>query len=441
VSAQTGELFGSSDHEPLASRMRPKTLEQYAGQGHILGKGKMLRRSIEADMVSSIVLYGPPGCGKTTLARIIANHTKSRFVELNATDATVADIRSSAAEAKSALGMGEKTTLFIDEIHRFNKGQQDALLPHVENGTLRLIGATTQNPFFSINSPLVSRSQIFQLKELDESDIIGILERAAKDELKNVVIAPEALKLLAQRSDGDARRALNGLELAYKTGEPSGGKVLISAADAAESIQTKAILYDNDGDGHYDTISAFIKSMRGSDPDAALYWLAKMLEAGEEPRYIARRLVIHAAEDVGLADPSAILTATAAQSAVETIGMPEAKIPLAMATLHIALAPKSNSSCAGIGAALNFVQNNPLKTIPPALRDTHYAGAQELGNGEGYLFPHDYPNGFVDQNYLPEPVKLYHPSNRGVERELNERLNLIRELAKKKSNTPPEEKP
>lgn len=411
--------------------MRPQTLDDYAGQEHILAKGKMLRRAIEADMISSLVLYGPAGTGKTSLARIIANVTKSRFLELNATEATVSDIRASAASAKEGLNIGEKTILFIDEIHRFNKGQQDALLPHVENGTLRLVGATTQNPFFSINSPLVSRSQIFQLKELSQENIIGILERAIQKELTNAVVSPEALKLLAQRSDGDARRALNGLELAYKTGEPSAGKIVISVEDAAESIQKKALVYDNDGDGHYDTISAFIKSLRGSDPDAALYWLAKMIEAGEEPRYIARRLVVHAAEDVGLADPTALLTATAAQSAVETIGMPEAKIPLAMATLHIALAPKSNSSAAGISAALAYVQEHPLAIIPSPLRDTHYEGAASLGNGEGYKYPHNFPNGYVDQDYLPEPIKLYSPVARGVERELNERLNLIKELAKK----------
>jgi len=369
--------------------------------------------------------------GKTSLARIIAAHTKSEFAELNATDSNVAEIRKAVETAKDALAIGKKTILFIDEIHRFNKGQQDSLLPHVENGTLRLIGATTQNPFFSINSPLVSRSQIFQLRELDEAAIIRILERAIRQELPEVVAEPAALKLLAQRSDGDARRALNGLELAYKTGEPSAGKILISAEDAAESIQKKTLVYDNDGDGHYDTISAFIKSLRGSDPDAALYWLAKMIEAGEEPRYIARRLVVHAAEDVGLADPSALQTATAAQSAVETIGMPEARIPLAMATLHIAMAPKSNSACVGIDAAIAHVAANPLQSIPYHLRDSHYEGAASLGNGEGYKYPHDFPNGFVQQTYLPDPVQLYFPSNRGVERELNERLELIKNLAKK----------
>lgn len=363
-------------------------------------------------------------CGKTTLARIIANHTKSHFEELNATESSVSDIRKAAEAAKSRLAIGEKTILFIDEIHRFNKGQQDALLPHVETGTIRLVGATTQNPFFAINGPLVSRSLIVQLKELSDEEVIRILRRAVERELTNAVVEEDAYRLLAARSDGDARRALNGLELAYRTGEPCQGKVMISQADVAESIQKKTILYDQDGDAHYDTISAFIKSLRGSNPDGALYWLAKMIEAGEEPRYIARRLVVHASEDVGMADPTALLVATAAQSAVETIGMPEAQIPLAQATIHIALAPKSNSACRGISEARAYVQQNPLLPIPKHLRDTHYEGAALLGNGEGYKYPHNFPHGVVEQEYLPKPVKLYHPSTRGVEREMNEALEL-----------------
>jgi putative ATPase len=434
-SSDQGELFAAdTSHQPLAHKMRPASLDDYIGQEHILAKGKMLRRAIEADMIPSVILYGTPGSGKTSLARIIATTTKSRFIEINATDASVSDIRKNAEDAKEALKMGAKTTLFIDEIHRFNKGQQDALLPHVENGTLRLIGATTQNPYFAINGPLVSRSQIYQLQPLEPHHIKTLLERALERHLTKVTAESTALDLLVARSDGDARRALNALELAAKTTEPlpgTGGKVHITDADAAESIQSKTILYDQNGDAHYDTTSAFCKSLRGSDPNAALYWMAKMLEAGEEPRYIARRLVIHAAEDVGMADPSAILTATAAQSAVETIGLPEAKIPLAMAVIHICLAPKSNSACAGIAAATRAVKEYPLLEVPPAMRDTHYASAGELGNGVGYKFPHDFYQGFVKQNYLPadapdELKNLYRPSGIGKELILWERLKALR---------------
>jgi putative ATPase len=420
------ELFDeeAENPAPLAHRMRPKTLDEYAGQQHILAPGKMLRRAIEGDMVESIILYGPPGTGKTTLARIITNLTMRRFVELNATESTVADIRKAAEEAKNMLAIGEKTIVFIDEIHRFNKGQQDALLPHVETGRLALIGATTQNPFFALNSPLISRSQIFQLQPLGEDDILSILKRALAQELPHVQAEPAALKLLARQCDGDARRALNGLELACKTAEPTANGVFLSEADAAESIQRKVLLYDRDGDGHYDTISAFIKSLRGSDPDAALYWLARLLASGEDPRYVARRLVIHAAEDVGMADPTALLVATAAQSAVETIGLPEAKIPLAQAAIHIALAPKSNSACAGISAAMAYVESQPAPPVPLHLRDTHYDGASKLGNGKGYRYPHDYVGGVCHQTYLPDEVdaKFYAPSSRGREGELNDRL-------------------
>lgn len=436
--ASQSDLFSDTSHEPLAHRARPRTLEEYRGQEHIMGKGKLLRRAIEADMLASVILYGPAGSGKTTLARLIASHSKSRFVEINATEANVSDLRKAAEEAKNLLGIGQKTTLFIDEIHRFNRGQQDALLPHVENGTLRLIGATTQNPFFAINSPLVSRSQIFQLEPLSQAEIQETLRSAAEKFLPDAEIEPEALAFLAAACDGDARRALNGLELAYKTGEPTvGGKVGVRLQDAADSIQRKPLRYDPDGDNHYDTISAFIKSMRGSDPDATLYWLARMLESGEEPRYIARRLVIHAAEDVGLADPSALQTATAAQSAVETIGLPEAKIPLAMAALHIALAPKSNSACAGISAACQYVREHTAPEVPMHLRDTHYEGAAQLGNGQDYLYPHDAPNGFCGQGGLPEgvPAEFYRPGERGTERELNERLAVLRELAQKKTTS------
>jgi len=418
----------ATSSEPLASKMRPTTLEEYVGQEHILKKGKLLRRAIEADKVRSILLYGPAGTGKTTLARIIANTTKSKFIEINATESSVAEIRKIAAQAKTRLENGATTTCFIDEIHRFNKGQQDALLPYVEKGIIRLIGATTQNPFFAINAPLISRQQVFQLEPLSKESILTILQQAVTNPKKGygnlpLKVTEDAYHFLAESSDGDARRALGGLELAVLTTEPDPkGEIHIDLEIAQESIQKKAIVYDREGDSHYDTISAFIKSMRGSDPNATLYWLAKMLEAGEEPRYIARRIVIHAAEDVGLADPSALQSATAAQSAVETIGLPEAKIPLAMAALHVALAPKSNSACKGIAAATSYVRENPLLQVPKHLRDTHYEGAQKLGHGNGYLYPHNYPHGYVEQDYLPEKLVLYHPSQNGVEKTLTDEL-------------------
>lgn len=427
--------------EPLANRMRPTCLEEIIGQEHLLAKGSLLRRAIEADRIGSIVLYGPPGTGKTTTARVIAAHTETTFRELNATESSVAELRSVAEKAKRDLESEknpQRTTLFIDEIHRFNKSQQDALLPHVERGVLRLIGATTQNPFFYVNGPLISRSQVFELQVLTEDEIETTLNRALKDKVRglgylDISLDPKAIKLLCARSDGDARRALNGLELAALTTAPEpNGKIWIGPQEIEQSIQKKSIVYDQDGDAHYDTISAFIKSMRGSDPDAALYWLAKMLEAGEEPRYIARRLVVHAAEDVGLADPTAIQTAVAAQTAVETIGLPECRIPLAMATLHIAMAPKSNSACKGIDAALKTVREEALKVIPKPLRDAHYPGASKLGNGANYLYPHNYPQGWVPQTYLPGHIQgespFYKPTNRGVEGELNDRLNLIKAI-------------
>lgn len=434
MSLQQNNLFSPpASTEPLASRMRPKTLEAFLGQEHLTAQGRMLRRAIEADMLGCTILYGPPGTGKTSLARLIAKTTKSHFIEINATESSIAELREMIQASRRRLDTGQSTTCFIDEIHRFNRGQQDALLPHVEKGTVRLIGATTQNPFFALNAPLISRAQIFQFHSLKPKEIKDLLQRALKSELDQAQAEEDALELLIQRCDGDARRALNGLELAWKTcrGSSLDGKKLITFEDAQESIQTKAILYDHDGDGHYDTISAFIKSMRGSDPDATLYWLAKMLEAGEEPRYIARRIVIHAAEDVGLADPQCLATATAAQSAVETIGMPEAKIPLAMAALHVALAPKSNAACKGISQALAYVQNQELLEIPTHLRDTHYEGASKLGNGDGYLYPHNFPNGFVQQEYLPKELKFYHPSENGRERELCSRLELLKNLHRK----------
>lgn len=439
----TPDLFKSdqpSSKEPLASRMRPRTLEEFWGQKHILAPEKLLSRAIRSDCIRSLILYGPAGTGKTSLSRIIASHTKSYFVEVNATNSSVAELRKVSKEAKERKEtLGQSTTLFIDEIHRFSRSQQDCLLPDVEKENLRLIGATTQNPFFSVNSPLISRSQVFELQSLDHTEIAQVLKNALADQErglgnKNIKIEQDALQFFCDYSDGDARRALNGLELSFLSTNPDSktGEVIIDLATAQESIQKKAIVYDGDGDAHYDTISAFIKSMRGSDPDATLYWLAKMLEAGEEPRYIARRIVVHASEDVGMADPTCLLVATAAQSAVETIGLPEAKIPLAQAALHVALAPKSNSASKGIALACEHVQKNSLQTIPKSLRDAHYPGAARLGNGDGYLYPHNYPLGISpsSQNYLPETVSLYFPTQRGIEGKLNENLKTAREITK-----------
>ncbi|MFZ4716450.1 MAG: replication-associated recombination protein A, partial [Chthoniobacterales bacterium] len=361
---------------PLAARMRPRTLEEYAGQSHILGEGKLLRRAIEADRLSSIILYGPPGTGKTSLARLIAARTKSRFIELSGVEGSVADIRKAVGAAAIEARNGGRTLLFIDEIHRFNKAQQDALLPDVERGTVRLIGATTQNPFFSINSPLVSRSQIFQLQPLSVEELIALQYRAVSDVERGLGDLPVdleegAARHLATVSDGDARKCLNSLEIAART-TPFGadGRIRITLAEASESIQKKAIVYDGSGDDHYDTASAFIKSLRGSDPDAALYWLAKMLHAGEELRFITRRLVIFASEDVGLADPLAMPLAISAQQAVEFVGLPEARITLAHATVYLATAPKSNSAYAALGAAEADIGSGRTLAVPPHLRDS-----------------------------------------------------------------------
>jgi putative ATPase len=421
----------------LAERLRPKTLEDFAGQIHLLGTPEepgLLRRAILNGTLGSAIFYGPPGCGKTTLARIAASTAKASILEINASESSVADIRRAAEFSKENLRAGaeRRTLLFIDEIHRFNKGQQDALLPHVENGTLQLIGATTENPFFSIVGPLLSRCVIFPLEPLETKDV-GTLIKRGLEEL-GAKMEGRIVQALADKSNGDPRTALNALELAFRSkGSPNPA---LTEKDIAQALQQKSLRFDKGGDNHYDIISAFIKSMRGSDPDATLYWLARMIASGEEPRYIARRLVVHAAEDVGLADPSALQSATAAQSAVETIGMPEAKIPLAMAALHIALAPKSNSACAGISKALGFVteDSSPAGPPPPHLRDSHYQGAQILGHGEGYKFPHDHPGGYVEQNYFPEalaenPPKLYENSRHGLERELNERLETIKETS------------
>lgn len=421
---------------PLAARMRPRTLDEYAGQQHFLGEGKLLRRMLEADRIASVLFYGPPGTGKTSLAELIASHTKSRFVRLNAAASGVKELRSALDDARRALeARQQRTVLFIDELHRFNKAQQDVLLPDVEDGVVRLIGATTANPFFSLVAPLVSRSQIFEFKPLSKDDLLGVLRRALTDPERglgqlNVSATEEALDFLAEVSDGDARRALNGLEIGALS---LGGKqpAVLDLQVAQESIQKKAIRYDADGDEHYDAASALIKSMRGSDPDAAIYWLARMLEAGEDPRFLARRIVIAAAEDVGNADPTALILAQAAAAATEFVGLPECRIPLAQAAIYIALAPKSNSAYMAIEAALDDVRTQSVLPVPVHLQDTHYKGAKRLGHGQGYEYPHDTAEGFVDADYLGVDKQYYFPTERGVEAELARRLEELR--AKKRT--------
>jgi len=419
---------------PLATRMRPTTLADYAGQLHILGPGKLLRRAIEADRVASLILFGPPGTGKTTLAQVIAGATKSRFERLSGVEGTVADIRRAVARAAQRRASGQRTIVFIDEIHRFNKAQQDVLLPEVENGIVRLVGATTQNPFFSINSALVSRSQIFELRPLSESDLLLLIGRAMSDRLCglgkfNAEITPEASEFLARASDGDARKCLNALEIAVLTTPPGAdGRIRVDLPAAEDSIQRKAVVYDPNGDDHYDTISAFIKSIRGSDPDAAIYWLAKMLHAGEEVRFITRRLVICASEDIGLADSNALVVAQAAAQAVEFIGLPEANLILAHATLYLATAPKSNSATVAIGQAAKEVREGRTLAVPDHLRDGHYKGSERLGHGQGYLYSHDFEGSFVPQAYLPEGRRYFEPTENGLEKRIKERLEHWRRL-------------
>ena len=426
-----GEVALPAD-APLAARMRPRSLDEYVGQSHILGEGKLLRRAIEADRLSSVIFYGPPGTGKTSLARVIARSTRSRFIELSGVEGGVADIRKAITTATIEARRGGRTLLFIDEIHRFNKAQQDALLPDVERGTVRLIGATTQNPFFSINSPLVSRSQIFQLESLTIQDLVLLQQRAVADAERGLGGLPidleEAAALhLATVSDGDARKCLNALEIAARTTPyDAGGRIRITLEVAAESIQKKAVVYDGTGDDHYDTISAFIKSLRGSDPDAALYWLAKMLHAGEELLFITRRLVIFASEDVGLADPLALPLAISAQQAVEFVGLPEARITLAHATVYLATAPKSNSAYAALGKAQEDLAKGRTLAVPAHLRDSHYQGAKEFGHGKGYQYAHDYEGGYVPQSYLPEGRVYYTPLRIGAETRIADRVEAWR---------------
>ena len=412
------------NESPLASRMRPATLEEVVGQEHIVGKGKLLYRAIKADKLSSIIFYGPPGTGKTTLARVIANTTSARFTQLNATTAGKKDMEEVVKEAQNTLGMyGKKTILFVDEIHRFNKGQQDYLLPFVEDGTLILIGATTENPYFEVNSALISRSIIFELKSLSREDIGKLLDRAVTDKKKGLgsyraVLEPEAREFLADISGGDARAALNAVELGVLT-TPRGedGRIHIDLETASECIQKRVVRYDKTGDQHYDTISAFIKSMRGSDPDAAVYYLAKMLYAGEDIKFIARRIMICASEDVGNADPQALQVAVAAALAAERIGMPEAQIILSQAVTYVASAPKSNAACNAIFEAMESVRKKKT-TVPPHLQDSHYKGAGTMGHGVGYKYAHDYPGHYVEQQYLPSEIEgsvFYRPTENGYE--------------------------
>jgi putative ATPase len=423
---------------PLAARMRPRTIDDYVGQSHILGPGQLLRRAIEADRIQSLIFFGPPGTGKTSLAQIIAHHTRNKFERLSGVESNVADMRRVLGSAVNRLAnTGQPTVLFIDEIHRFNKAQQDVLLPDVESGVVRLIGATTHNPFFFVNSPLVSRSQIFELQPLTEGDLMTLLRRAIADPERglghmNIRADDAALEHVARISDGDARKALNSLEIAALTTAPDAdGSIHITVEVAEQSIQKKAIVYDGDGDAHYDTISAFIKSMRGSDPDATLYWLAKMIHAGEDPRFITRRMLIAAAEDVGLADPMALVLTAAAHQAAEFVGWPEARIPIAEAAVYLATANKSNSAYLAIDAALADVRAGRTLPVPKHLRDSHYKAADQLGHGEGYQYAHDHPEHFVPQDYLGAFKRYYEPTDQGVEKKIKERVERWREMVER----------
>ena len=421
---------------PLASRLRPTKLEEVVGQQHIVGKDKLLYRAIKADKLTSVIFYGPPGTGKTTLAKVIANTTSADFTQINATVAGKKDMEEVVKQAQNALGMyGKKTILFIDEIHRFNKGQQDYLLPFVEDGTIILIGATTENPYFEVNGALLSRSIVFELKALEIPEIKELILRAVNDQEKgmgsyNAVLDDEALDFLADMAGGDARSALNAIELGIlTTPRASDGKIHITLDVASECIQKRVVRYDKNGDNHYDIISAFIKSMRGSDPDAAVYYLAKMLYAGEDVKFIARRIMILASEDIGNADPQALVVATAAAQAVERVGMPESQIILSQAAAYMACAPKSNAAVNAIFAALDSVKRTKT-TVPVHLQDAHYGGHEKLGHGIGYKYAHDYPNHFVKQQYLPDEIQgehFYELSDMGYEKKLKEHMKFIRE--------------
>lgn len=429
-------LFAAEEEEhresarPLAARMRPRTLAEFTGQQHILGEGKLLRRMLDADRIGSVIFYGPPGIGKTSLARLIAAHTKRHFEQLNATTAGVREVRELLKQAEDRLAAGgRQTVVFIDELHRFSRSQQDILLPDVEQGTISLIGATTANPFFSLVAPLISRSQIFEFKELNHDDLRALLKRSLNDSERGLghlrlQVDDDAVDLIVQLSDGDARRALTALEIAALS--VAEGSRQITLEVARESLQKRVMRFDPAGDDHYDLASAFIKSIRGSDPDAALYWLARLLESGEDPRFIARRLVIAASEDIGNADPQGLLIATAAFQATETIGMPECRINLAQATTYLACALKSNASYRAIDAALEDVRTQTVLPVPLHLRDRHYKGAAQLGHGEGYQYSHDSPTGWVDQDYLGVQREYYHPVDRGREQSFREWVDQLR---------------
>ncbi len=431
-------LFSTQEHSafgdaPLSARMRPRTLEEYVGQAHILGPGKLLTRAIEADRLSSLILYGPPGTGKTTLALCLAQKTQSHFEKINAVASNVEQMRQIiAAAVNRRMSSGRKTLLFIDEIHRFNKAQQDVLMPDIEEGHIILIGATVFNPFFALVSPLISRSIVFELLPLTKDDVKTILKRALTDAERglgflNVEMDAQAMDFLADSCDGDGRRALNALEVAaLTTPKDAQGKVRLTLAVAEESIQKKQVNYDGDGDAHYDTASAFIKSMRGSDPDAALYWMAKMIYAGEDQRFIARRIVICASEDVGNADPNALVVANAACQAAEFVGLPEARIILAQAAVYVACAPKSNAVYLGIDAALADVKEKRLSAVPQHLKDASYKGAGQLGRGQGYQYAHDFPDHYVAQQYMPYKAVYYQPTGQGYEAKIKERMDKLK---------------
>lgn len=428
------DLFQTETHKdaPLSVRMRPQNLDDYVGQTHMLGEGKLLSRAIETDRIASLILYGPPGVGKTTLAYCISRRTQGHFERLNAVSANVDDVRSviKAAQHRRANG-GRKTILFIDEIHRFNKAQQDILMPDVEEANIILIGATVSNPSFAIISPLLSRSLVFELKPLSVNDIEQLLRRALTDKTNGLGFLPiqaedAAITFIAEISDGDARKALNALEIGCLTApRREDGTVLFTLSEAEQSVQKKQVVYDRDGDAHYDTTSAFIKSMRGSDPDAALYWLAKMIYAGEDPRFIARRICICAAEDVGNADPRALILANAAMQVSEFVGLPEARIPLAQATVYVACAPKSNAAYIAIDRALEDVQKGRTGQIPDSLKDTHYKGAKKLGRGEGYQYAHNFPHHYVKQTYMPFAASYYEPTEQGYEKTIKQWLAFL----------------
>lgn len=426
----------NENDRPLAYRMRPRNLDEFYGQVEIVGENKLLSRAIKADRLQSLIFYGPPGTGKTSLAQVIANQTEAEFIKLNAVTSGVKDIREVIKKAKSSRNLYHtKTILFIDEIHRFNKSQQDALLPSVENGTLIMVGATTENPYFEVNSPLLSRSRIFRLKKLTSKQILFILKNSLTDKERglgkiNVQISEKTLDFIAELADGDARVALNTLELAVlTTPTDKNGLITIDRNIIEASMQKKIFNYDRSGDNHYNIISAFIKSMRGSDPDAAVYWLARMIVSGEDPKFIARRVVIHAAEDVGLADPTALIIAESAARAVERIGFPEAKIPLAEAVIYIASAPKSNSVIKAIDSAIEYVENNKAGEVPAHLKDNHYGGASKMGHGRHYKYPHNYSGNYVKQNYMPENMKnisFYKPGNLGREKKISKFLDFLK---------------